>query len=178
MLDQRDDGGFLGQPAWLWSVAALVVGLSLAVLAALLHHTELAKAERDQFEHRAERSFDAVEMQLKSCGLLVRSVQALFMASDEVTDREFDNIYANLRPRELFPSLQAIAYAERVTTGASAEDPVPREHFITRLVAPKLGNERLFGLDVAAQPANLKRDDDRPDEPRAPFLLVDRRRPR
>ena len=31
---RRKDGGFLGQPAWLWSLAALLAGLALSLLAA------------------------------------------------------------------------------------------------------------------------------------------------
>ena len=179
MHDQRDDGGFLGQPARLWGVAALLIGLSLSVLAAWLHHAALAESERNEFEQRAERSFDAVELQLKSCGLLVRSVQALFLASEEVTAREFDSIYHNLRPRDLFPSLQAIAYAERLVTEANPESPVPHERFITTLVAPTLGNERVIGLDIASQPANLlgllgSRDSDQPSMSGA-FTLVQRK---
>ena len=61
---------------------------------------------------RSEAS-TAVQSQLQNCGLLVRTVQALFLASDQVTSREFDSIYSNLRPHDLFPSLQAMAYSER-----------------------------------------------------------------
>jgi CHASE1-domain containing sensor protein len=97
MHEQRDDGGFFGQPTWLWSLAALLVGLSLAIGAAWLHHAALVRSERNLLEHRAERSFDAVETQLRDCGLLVRAVQALFLASDQVTPAEFGSIYSNLR---------------------------------------------------------------------------------
>jgi diguanylate cyclase (GGDEF)-like protein/PAS domain S-box-containing protein len=171
MQDQRDDGGFLGQPAWLWSAVALLLGLGLSVLAAWLHHGALARSERTVMERRAERSFDAVQSRLESCGLLVRSVQALFLSSDRVTEAEFDSIYSNLRPRELFPSLQAIALAQRVVDG-------PRERFPTVLVAPRRGNERLIGLDIVSQPANLRglmasRDSDQPAMSGA-FTLIQR----
>jgi diguanylate cyclase (GGDEF)-like protein/PAS domain S-box-containing protein len=175
MLQQRDDGGFLGRPAWLWSLGALLLGLSLSLAAAWVHHTALAKSDRDAVQRRAERSFDAIEAQLQGCGLLVRSVQALFLASERVTPEEFDSIYSNLRPRELFPSLQAIAYAERVEAPAGTAA-APR--FITRLVAPTRGNERLLGLDIASQPANLRgllasRDSDQPVMSGA-FTLIQR----
>ncbi|MCX7043468.1 MAG: EAL domain-containing protein [Gammaproteobacteria bacterium] len=151
MQDRRDDGGFLGLPAWLWSLGALLVGLTLAVTAAWLHQSAISRSERNQLERRAERSFAAVQTQLENCGLLVRTVQALFLASDEVTPREFDSIYSNLRPRELFPSLQAVAYSQR-----RIDPETGREHFITTMIAPGPGNERLYGLDLATQPLNLK----------------------
>jgi len=157
---RRDDGGFLGQPAWLWTFAALLLGLGMTAITTRMHHNALAQAESAQAARLAERSFDAVESQLRSCGLLVRSVQALFLASQEVTPDEFETIYTNLRPREHFPSLQAIGVAHR-------ELRADGEHFVTDLVTPRDGNQRLYGLDIASQPANMRaleysRDKDEP----------------
>ena len=178
MHEHRKDGGFLGQPAWLWSFGALLVGLALSVLAATLHHDALERSDRMRLDRLAERSFEAVDGQLQTCGLLVRAVQALFLASDNVTAAEFEAIYANLRPREQFPSLQAMAYAERSGRPSSDAEPDGREHYLTNLVAPRSGNEALVGLDVATQPANLAaarfaRDADRPVMS-APFQLIQR----
>ena len=36
MDHRRNDGGFLGQPAWLWSLGALLAGLALGLIGALL----------------------------------------------------------------------------------------------------------------------------------------------
>ncbi|GGA67095.1 hypothetical protein GCM10011521_01510 [Arenimonas soli] len=178
MHEQRKDGGFLGQPTWLWSFGALLVGLALSVLAATLHHDALERSDRMRLDRLAERSFEAVDGQLQTCGLLVRAVQALFLASDEVTESEFEAIYANLRPREQFPSLQAMAYAERSDRPSADAEPDGRDHYLTNLVAPRSGNEALVGLDVATQPANLAaarfaRDADRPVMS-APFQLIQR----
>ena len=170
---RRTDGGFLGQPAWLWSVGALLLGLALSGLAASLHHQALVRAEQVRLDRLAERSFDAVAAKLQTCGLLVRSVQALFLASDSVTAAEFEAMYANLRPREQFPSLQAIAFAER-----TRDELTGSERYITGLVAPVSGNRALLGLDITTQPANLtaarfSRDADLPVMSAA-FQLVQR----
>ena len=50
---------------------------------------------------------------------------------------------------------------------AIGAEPDGREHYLTVLVAPRSGNSRLIGLDIATQPANLaaakfSRDADRP----------------
>ena len=79
-------------------------------------------------------------------------------------------MYANLRPREQFPSLQALAYAER------RGDPRGGLRYPTTLVAPLAGNEALGGLDVATQPVNLRaailaRDTDQPVMS-MPFRLI------
>lgn len=171
MEQRRDDRSFLGQPAWVWTAGALLLGFALTVSMTLAHHAALAKAERAQFDRVAERSFDAVAGRLQACGNLVRSVQSVFLASEDVNAEEFRHLYANLRPRELFPSLQAMAVAIR-------EQRVGQDHFITTRVAPVAGNERLHGLDIASQPANLaallySRDTDLPAMS-ASFQLVQR----
>jgi diguanylate cyclase (GGDEF)-like protein len=170
---RRNDGGFLGQPAWLWSLGALLAGLALSVGAALFHQSAASRSEYVRLDRLAERSFDAVEAKLQTCGLLVRSVQALFLSSDQVTADEFQAMYDNLRPREQFPSLQAIAFAERKVDAASGAERYP-----TVLVAPLPGNRGLVGLDIVTQPENLAaavfaRDADRPVMSAA-FQLVQR----
>ena len=152
-----------------WSGVALLLGLMLS--AAVAHYDyRVLRAERDvQFERLAERSFDAMENQLAVCGLLVRSVQSLFLASDAVEATEFERVYANLRPREVFPSLQAMAFARRQVDAG-------QERYVTELVAPLRGNERLVGLDLRAQPSNLEalKRAEATDQPAmtAAFLLV------
>src|SRR5690606_18867349 len=69
---------------------------------------------------------------------------------------------------EVFPSLQAVAYARRTTQADG-------DHYITELVAPLEGNRGIVGLDVNTQPGNLaallrSRDTDRA-EMSAPFRL-------
>jgi diguanylate cyclase (GGDEF)-like protein/PAS domain S-box-containing protein len=173
MLDRQEDQGFLGVPAWLWSVAALCIGLGLSLFAAWNQHASLASAERVLRERQADRAYQGVRLQLDNCALLVRSVQTLFLSSQEVTPEEFQNVYVNLRPRVLFPSLQAIAFARREPGGAGMPD-----SFVTRLVAPSKGNEALLGLDIRTQPANLRgleisRDSDQPAMSGA-FKLIQR----
>lgn len=177
-MTRRDDGGFLGQPAWLWSLVALVVGLLLSAMAGRIHHDLDSDSEQVRLERLAEGSFDAVEAKLRAGGMLVRSVQALFLASESVTTEEFQSIYENLRPREQFPSLQAFAYAVRSDRPAPGAEPDGREHYLTELVAPISGNAMIVGLDIARQPANLAaahfaRDSDRLVMS-APFTLVQR----
>jgi CHASE1-domain containing sensor protein len=80
MQEQRDEGRVLGRPAWMLTVGALVLGVALSLLAAAFHHAARTRADRTLLERRAERSFDAVEAQLRSCALLVRTVQAQFLS--------------------------------------------------------------------------------------------------
>jgi diguanylate cyclase (GGDEF)-like protein/PAS domain S-box-containing protein len=137
------------QSALAWSALALLAGAALSAGVGLYQYRVL-RAERDvQLDRLAERSFDAMRNQLQVCGLLVRSVQSLFLASEQLTPLEFERVYGNLRPREVFPSLQAMAYARRTVDAGG------KVRYITDLVAPQAGNERLLGLDLETQPSNL-----------------------
>jgi diguanylate cyclase (GGDEF)-like protein len=165
-----------GAPAWFWALAALVIGIALSFWVSG-QQRERAAAERGAaFTKLADESFDAVADSLHACELLLRSVQTVFLASDDVTEDEFATLYENLRPRSEFPSLQALAYAERRPGPEGATD-----RFITTLVQPREGNARVVGLDLATQPDNLdavlaSADSDRVAMS-APFHLVQATQP-
>jgi diguanylate cyclase (GGDEF)-like protein/PAS domain S-box-containing protein len=158
-----------GIPAWFWSVVALALGTALTLWAAGRQQASADLERQAAFATLAQESFDAIAADLHACELLLRSVQTVFLASDEITPAEFGNLYDNLRPRVEFASLQALAYARR--------EPGPhRDHYVTSLVQPLAGNERVVGLDIVAQPHNLaavlaSRDSDRVAMS-APFRLV------
>ena len=138
----------LGLPAWAWSLLALALGICLSLWVATLQQRRLESEHRRAMENIADSSQTALLSRLRTSELLVRSVQSLFLASEEVTAEEFGHVYANLQPRKTFPSLQAMAYARR-------EVRPDGEHFITGNVLPLAGNERLPGLDIRRQPSNL-----------------------
>jgi diguanylate cyclase (GGDEF)-like protein/PAS domain S-box-containing protein len=145
--------------ALLWSAAALLAGLALT----LVVHDQQARsreAERTFVRNElANKGYVALQAKLHSAESLLRAVQTLFLASDEVTATEFGSFYLNMRPREQFPSLLALAYAQRETRPDG-------DHYVTRWVDPLPGNEAVKGLDVVVQPRNLagllaSRDSDR-----------------
>jgi len=154
--------------AWIWSLLALTLGVALSLLLASQQQRRQAADEAAAFQDVASRGHAALGRQLEACGWLVRSVQTLFLAS-EVTPADFDHVYTNLNPRDHFPGLLALVYAHR-------ESRTDGDHFVSTLIAPHRGNERLFGLDIVRQPANLaavfrSRDSDQPALS-APFALV------
>ena len=131
-------------------------------LALAVHHQQKQRQEVEQTfirDELANKTYAALQGKLHSAELLLRAVQTLFLASDEVTAAEFSSFYTNMHPREQFPSLLALAYAQ----GEPGPDGV---HYVTRWVEPMTGNEAVVGLDVGAQPNNLagllaSRDSDR-----------------
>ncbi|QSX80044.1 EAL domain-containing protein [Lysobacter solisilvae] len=116
-----------------------------------------AAADADQLQARrqaelkshADASLLAMRAQLQDCETLIRSFQAVFATLPVVDHGSFERVYERLQPRVRFPSLQAIAYAPRSEAGGQAR-------YVTALVAPMAGNERVVGLDVGSQPANLR----------------------
>lgn len=134
--------------AYLWGLLALLLGLAMTLT---VHYQQRYRQAIEQTFVRDElagKSYVALQTKLHSAESLLRAVQTLFLASDEVTEAQFGGFYINMRPREQFPSLLALAYAQR-------EVRADGEHYVTRWVDPLPGNEAVVGLDVGAQPHNL-----------------------
>jgi diguanylate cyclase (GGDEF)-like protein/PAS domain S-box-containing protein len=154
---------------WLWSLLALLSGLALALA---VHHQQKQRFQVERTLVRnelANKAYVSLQGRLRAAELLLRAVQSLFLSSEEVDAAEYAGFYANMRPREQFPSLLALAYAKR-------ELRPDGEHYISRWVRPLAGNEGVIGLDVATQPNNFasllaSRDSDRATLS-APFRLV------
>ena len=91
----------------------MALGVAVTLWAAG-HQRDRIEATRSAAFTKLERdSLRAVTDNLRACERLLRSVQTVFMASDAVSADEFATLYQTLRPRAEFPSLQALAYAER-----------------------------------------------------------------
>ncbi|WP_246109209.1 bifunctional diguanylate cyclase/phosphodiesterase [Vulcaniibacterium gelatinicum] len=161
-----------GAPAWAWSLLALLFGLALTAWAAGAQYREARREQARILVEAAEHGFRALEQQLHACEWLLRAVQTVFLASEKVTAGEFEHLVRNLQPRNRFPGLQAIAFAE-------LERRADGVHYLIRLVAPAEPNAVLVGLDVRTQPENFAavlraRDSDEPSLS-APFRLVQQR---
>ena len=161
-----------GLSTWVWSLVALALGVALSYWIATLQQRRAEDEQRRVLAHIAENGYFALADQLHACEQLVRAVQTLFLTTGEVDADKFANAYENMKPREAFPSLQAMVYARR-------ELRTDGEHFITVMAAPQTGNERVLGLDVNRQAPNLaavlrSRDDDQPALS-GPFRLIQAR---
>ncbi len=155
--------------AWLPFLTVLVLCMLPTLWLARIQQARALEAREQEFSKVVERTRTSMLSQIRTCGLMVRSIQTLFMASDDVRPEEFEFVYANLKPRAHLPSLQALAYAELQPTAGG-------DHFITTMVAPAEGNDILMGLDISLQAPNLRaavlsRDTDEPIMS-APFRLV------
>jgi len=155
-------------PAWAWAALALLIGVGVTLWVSRTQQQQAHAEKVAAFEALATDAFTSVQDSLRSCEVLLRSVQTVFLASGAVSAAEFAHLYGNLQPRGVFPSLQALAYAERRGPG----------RFVTTMVQPAAGNAALPGLDLSTQPDNLaavraSRDSDEVAVS-APFHLVQR----
>ncbi|MDQ3289379.1 MAG: EAL domain-containing protein [Pseudomonadota bacterium] len=156
-------------PAWAWSLLALLLGLAVTFWLQDLQQEQTESERVEALENVVADAHSALAERLDAAHLLVRSVQTLFLTSEQVTAAEFSHLYQNMKPRTRLPGLRALVYA------AATPGPAGARH-ITTLVAPLEGNEMVVGLDVADQPTNLaalmrSRDSDQPTLS-APFRLL------
>ncbi len=155
--------------ARLWSALALLLGLGLSLL---VQHQQWRWAQAEQWSERdelANKVYAGLQNQLQMLETLMRATQSLYLASQSVEPREFADFYRNMRPRQNFPALLALAYAQKLQRADGV-------HYIVRLAQPLARNEALIGLDKATQKANLAgllqaRDSDQVVMS-APFRLV------
>lgn len=132
----------------LWALFGLMAGLALSTWAALWYRDALLGEIVRADEALLSRTHAALGFQLQTGAMLLRSVQSLFLASEEVTPDEFEIVYDNLNPRRIFPSLVAFVFAERQLHPDG-------ERYVSVMASPRQGNESVIGLDIASQPVNL-----------------------
>lgn len=135
-----------------WGSAATVFLLAMG-LTAWLARGEMRRTDADarrDLQQETARVADAIGAQLAQCEHLIRAFQSIFLASENVTQAEYSRAYQNMEANAVVRiSLQALAYAER------RREP-DGDHYITTMFAPREGNEVIDGLDVSAQPNNMK----------------------
>lgn len=152
-----------GLASWASALIGLLMGLA-ATGGVLLLECHNLDAEADlQSSQIARRSVSRLERQFETSALLLRAVQSAYFVSDGIDQARFQSIHDNLRPREMLPSLVAMAFARR----QPADGQGGRPRYLYEQVAPIAGNRPLLSFDAAAQPANLRalelaRDTDQP----------------
>lgn len=151
------------------SALLLLLGALLSASLARIHYGVRHREHTQYVQVLGERIIDGLQQQFELSATLARAFQALFLASEQVSELEFSQAYVAIHPEQSFPAMVAVAYARREQAGADAR-------YITRYIQPRAGNAALLGLDVASQPANLNallmaRDHDQPVISQ-PFTLI------
>ncbi|MDE2155009.1 MAG: EAL domain-containing protein [Xanthomonadaceae bacterium] len=155
----------------LWALLALLCGLALTLGFRHQQWQRQVSEQHDALQRQADEIYDALGKSMQRPLRLLRFMQTLYLASDDVTAAEFARMYENLVPRRRMPEMIALSFARRVVRPDGV-------HFVVEQYAPAAGNETLAGLVVETQPASLaalraSRDTGQPTLS-APFRLVQR----
>lgn len=180
-----------GEPATIWRVRRfnvlfpLMVTLVLVVLVfAIVRNWEQERMD-NEFRDRAERLSSAVQARLDYHIEVQKSVVALFVSVDQISDIQFSKFVA--QPISNYSALRAIAWVPVISKEGRAkfesrERSVPSfdigefgkdgkliramqrsEYFPVSYVSPAIGNSHLLGLDLATLPAMHKAIDEARD---------------
>src|SRR5690606_26270051 len=90
-LSVVEDVAPLGVAAWVWSLVALWRGVAISSWLAHGQQRRIAADQRADLYVMADTVTESVRERVRSCELLARSVQTLFLASSEVEPDEFAN---------------------------------------------------------------------------------------
>ena len=144
----------------------------------------LAQQQRDagrsiaqlRFSEEVRSSSDAIAQRIVAYAEVVAGLRDLFMVNPDLDDALFDRVVAQHDVRKNYPELvnlsfvrwvpddELSAYESRLrarASGAAAAASIvhPRidgpDHYIVEYLWPREGNEGVWGLDIASQPANL-----------------------
>ncbi|TZF90309.1 bifunctional diguanylate cyclase/phosphodiesterase [Cognatilysobacter lacus] len=143
---------------WWVGLLALVAGLAITAALVEWQHRRSVDERARQLSALADAEVTMLQERLHQYDFGLRALQAGFMSRGLDAD-DFERAYRSLELGRRLPGLQALVYAvHRPGPGGGS--------YPTVFVQPLAGNERVVGLDVRRQPANLlaleaSRDSDR-----------------
>lgn len=136
------------RPTWLLALVALLLGLAVTVALATWQRARARANDERQLAALADSQLEALRTQLRQYGLVLRAMQSAFLVTP-VDAESFSRVYANLSPEQRLPGMRALVYVVPVRLAGG-------QRFTTLYVLPAAGNDRVRGLDVASQPANVE----------------------
>jgi CHASE domain. len=138
-------------PPLAWAVALLVIGFLFTAWVARREWRDALHRADAGYQLAADHDVQRLEAQLAAAATLLRAMQTVFLADDQMDQAQFSQYNENLRLRTRLPGHVATAFARRQPDPA---DP-GRITYVYLLVAPMPGNESLVGFDMARQKENL-----------------------
>ena len=167
-----EDNALSRSHRWLvWAV--LGVGLLLTGIVWNATRVQVQQETAGRFAAVSSDARDAIESRVRGHSEILMGVRALFLANDgHFSGRKFTNYVEALDLPRRYPGVQAINYAQRVTSsermafenaariaepGFAIKPAGQRdEYVVVRYVAPRAGNEAALGLDLAGDPVRLQ----------------------
>ena len=167
-------------PLWPWfaGLAVAVVGLLASGWLYQMQRASLASTEQARFEQRSVEFADALEQHVAAYTEIIFGLRGLFVSQPDMSRAAFDQAVRELEVASRYPGLKNLSFtrlvlaAEREAFEArvradtslrpegypdfAIHPPGERaEYFVADYLWPHEGNERIMGLDISSQPANL-----------------------
>lgn len=166
-------------PRRLLVLAALGAGLLMTALLALTVHRYQQRQIESMFTRDAMRIVAQMQTRLSSHFEALQAVKGLYAANATVSRKQFQSFLHELDLIRNHPGFQAVQFVRHVPGGALQQfidevrhdtslrpdgypqfdirPHVPRDdHYVVEFTEPFTGNEKAFGIDLAALPPHLK----------------------
>ncbi|MBS3916542.1 MAG: CHASE domain-containing protein, partial [Sulfuritalea sp.] len=159
--------------------AAIVLAIGLLLSLFLWHHAgkQVAQDAQTQLDHRVNLVLTGIERSLEEYNSLLLGMQGLFLASEQVSRREFQRYTDNLRLHGRTDGIRALHFTRLVSDrdkaafiaavrGDRSLEPQGypdfavhpggkrSDYFVIEYIEPLETNRAAFGLDSGTQPVN------------------------
>ena len=139
-----------GPQSWLLGMLAMLFGIFLTGWISYVDWTRDHADNQRMFAVAAKEVESALRSKLAACEQLLRSMQSVYIASENVNEVEFKAAFDSLQAMRQLSSLQAVSLAER-------RELPDGDHFVVTTVQPQVAaNDFLLGLDINTQPQSLQ----------------------
>lgn len=162
---------------WVPGLAVVAVGLALTYgLVQKRIATDAATAQL-RFNQEVRSSTDAISQRIAAYTEVVAGLRDLFIINPYLTSHQFDQVVGKHGVRERYPEIKNLSFVRKVADAAlpafeagmrvyadqhgiyrsKLVHPVTGhiDHYIVQYVWPHKGNEDIWGLDIASQPADV-----------------------
>lgn len=168
-------------PWWPWfaGLAVALVGLLASGWLYQMQRASLAATAQARFEQKASEFTDALEQRIAAYTEIVFGLRGLFVTNPATGRAAFEEAVRELDVSTRYPGLKNLSFTRLVTAaergpfeervrsdtsldpkgypGFAIHPPGERpEYFVADYLWPREGNERVMGLDISSQPANLE----------------------
>jgi len=159
--------GFLGKwSAWFVLIASLLITFSAWFIA----QSEMTERNRARFGFRVTTIETALNQRLQAYEFLLRGGAGLFMASDEVTRKEWQEYVTSLHISQYYPGIQGLGFSKRILPAEKEAHlrQIRGEGFPQYIIKPEgerseytaiiflepfdWRNQRAFGYDMFSEP--------------------------
>ncbi|MGZ8292447.1 MAG: CHASE domain-containing protein [Telluria sp.] len=157
---------------------AFAIGVCLTIWICVLVTNAQDARLRSNFQRDADKVANDTRVRLQTYFDMLISIKGMFAVNDSVSRQQFSRFVRELNLAERYPGFQAIQFVRHVpadqlaafTEAVRADTTLHPEghpafavhpvvaapaHYIIEYVEPMAGNERTFGFDLAALPAQM-----------------------